>query len=180
MNIILNKKTKLIYTGIITLLVIGMLLLEHFRGGVVSHHNLANEDLPQISNWWGILTIPVISWFTFSNLQKRNRGKNNEQKPLSKSQFYGFMGSFLFGIVLTILFYGPLEIHTYLLLPTFILALLIPIYKPEYYLGFILSMAYGFGGILPVIFGFFLMVVYALEYKLVRKGFLFVLHRLRK
>ncbi len=179
MNFILNSKTKGILTAIITFLILIMLLLEHFRGGVVSHHLLANENLPKISNWWGILTIPVISWFTFSNLQKRNISKDNGQEPILKSQLYGFIGAFIFGIIMTILFYSSLEIHNYLLLLTFALALFIPIYKPEYYLGFILSMAYGFGGILPVIFGFILIVVYAIEYNLIRKGFLFVLSKMR-
>lgn len=179
MNITLNSKTKLILTAVITFLILGMLLLEHFRGGVISHHLLANEDLPKISNWWGILTIPVISWFSLSNLQKRNLRNKNEQTPISKSQLYGFIGAFLFGIIMTILFYSSLEIHKYLLLFTFTLALFIPIYRPEYYLGFILSMAYGFGGVLPVIFGFFLIVIYAIEYNLIRRGFLYILSRIK-
>jgi len=179
MNIILNSKTKLILTAIVTFLILGMLMLEHFRGGVISHHILNNKDLPKISNWWGLLTIPVISWFTFSNLQKRNLDKNDEQAPISKSQLYGFVGAFLFGIVMTILFRSQLEVHSYLLLLTFALALFIPIYKPEYYLGFILSMAYGFGGILPVIFGFILMVIYAIEYNIIRRAFLFILNKIK-
>ena len=156
-----------------------MLLLEHFHGGVISHHLLHNEDLPKISNWWGLLTIPAISWFTFSNLQKRNLSEDNKPKPITKSQVYGFVSGFLFGIIMTILFYSPLEIHRYILLLTFVLALLIPIYKPEYFLGFVLSMAYGFGGILPIMFGFVLMVVYTIEYKLVRRGFLFILNKIK-
>lgn len=154
-------------------------MLEHFRGGVVSHHLLANEDLPKISNWWGVLTVPVISWFILSIIQKRNISMDNERLPISKSQLYGFIAAFLFGIIITIFFYSSLEIHKYLLLLTFALALFIPIYKPAYYLGFILSMTYGFGGILPVIFGGFLIVVYTIEYKFIRKGFLFILNRIK-
>lgn len=161
MSTALNARTKLISTTIITFLILGMLLSEHFRGGVVSHHLLDNKNLPKVSNWWGILVIPVISWFTLSRIQKGNISINNTQKPISKSksQIYGFIGAFLFGVVLTILFYSSLGIHNYLLLLTFALALFVPIYKTEYYLGFILSMSYGFGGILPVIFGLFLIAI---------------------
>ena len=179
MNIILNSKTKQILTAIITFFILGILLLEHFRDGVVSHHLFGNENLPKISNWWGVLTIPVISWFTLSVLQKSNAINDNEQTPISKSQLYGFIGAFLFGIVMTIVFYSSLEIHNYLLLLTFILALFMPIYRPQYYLGLILSMAYGFGGILPVIFGLFLVLIYVIEYKFIRKGFLFALNKIK-
>nr|WP_293294661.1 TlpA disulfide reductase family protein [Allomuricauda sp.] len=172
MNIILNAKTKLFIISAIILFILAILLLEHSRGGVVSHHLLANENLPKISNWWGLLTIPIISWFILLIIQRG--GTNNQQKRVSKTQVYGFISSFLFGIVLTILFYSRLGFHNYILLLSFALALFIPIYKTEYYLGFILSMAYGFGGILPVVFGLVLIAIYALEYKLIRNGFLFL------
>ncbi|MGJ3236021.1 hypothetical protein [Marivirga sp.] len=175
----LDTKTKLILTAIITFLILGILLLEHFRGGVVSHHLLDNKNLPKVSNWWGILTIPIVSWITLFFLQKNNTNSNNEQKPISKTQVYGFISAFLFGVILTVLFKSSLEIHNYLLLLTFAIALFVPIYRPEYYLGFILSMSFGFGGILPVIFGLFLIAIYTVEYKLIRRGFLFVFNRFK-
>ena len=179
MNITLNSKMKLILTIAIALLIFGMILREHFNGAVVSHYLLDNKDLPKVSNWWGLLTIPVISWFTFSNLQKRNRGANDQQLPVSKSQLYRFLGALLFAVALTVMFRSALDLNKYLLLITFVLALFIPLYLPEFYLGFVLGMAYGFGGILPVIFGLFLLVIYAIEYKLIRRGVLFILDRLR-
>lgn len=180
MKTILNLKTKIIATLVIGFLVLAMLLLEHFRGGVISHHLLGNENLPKISNWWGLLIIPTISWFSLSLIQKDNINNKNTQKPISKPQIYGFIAGFLFGVVMTILFYSSLGIHNYLLLVTFVLAFFIPIYKPEYYLGFILSMSYGFGGILPVLFGLVLVAIYAIEYLLIRKGLLYVLNKIKQ
>jgi hypothetical protein len=177
MNIILNTQTKLFITSAIILFVLGILFLEHFRGGVVSHHLLSNENLPKISNWWGLLIIPIVSWLVLTHLQKKTLKEKNELTPVSKSQLNGFIGAFLFGIVMTILFYSPWKIHNYLLLLTFIVAVFLPIYKGEYYLGFILSMAYGFGGILPVLFGLILIIIYAVEYMLIRKGIRFVIDR---
>jgi len=179
MNIILNSRIKLILTAIITFLILGILLIEHFHGGVISHHLLHNKNLPKISNWWGALIIPVISWLTLSLIQKENLSNNKTQKQISKSQIYGFIGGFLFGVVMTISFYSQSEIHNYLLLLNFAFALFVPIYKPEYYLGFILSMAYGFGGILPVIFGLVLIAIYAIEYRLIRKGILYILNKVK-
>lgn len=180
MKTILNLKTKIITTIVIAFLVLAMLLLEHFRGGVISHHLFDNENLPKISNWWGLLIIPTISWFALSLIQKDNIINKDTQKPISKSQIYGFIAGFLFGVVMTLLFYSSLGIHNYLLMLTFAIALFIPIYKPEYYLGFILSMSYGFGGILPVLFGLFLVAIYAIEYILIRKGVLYIINIIRR
>ncbi len=177
MNIVINAKTKIIATGIVAAFVLGFLLWEYFHGGVVSHHLFHNQDLPKVSNWWSILSIPLLTWILLSLIQKRQDIQN--QKVISKSILYGFFGAFLFGIVLTVLFYHAPSLPNYLLLLTFAFALFVPIYRPEYYLGFILSMTYGFGGILPVIIGLFLIAIYALEFLVIRRGFLGLLSKIR-
>ena len=177
MNIILNSRNKLIFITIATLLMLGMLLLEHSKGGVNSYHPLGNKDLPKISNWLGLLMIPVFSWFAISNLQKRNKNEDNKQKPVSKSQLYGFIGGVLFGIVTTIVYYAQLGINSHLLLLIIVLALFVPIYRAEYYLGYVLGMIYGFGGVLPILFGGVSIIVYLLVYKLIRQSFLLILNR---
>ncbi|HER39918.1 MAG TPA: hypothetical protein ENO10_01720 [Salinimicrobium catena] len=128
--------------------------------------------MPKVSNWWGLLSIPILTWLLLSIIQKR-KTKTNEKKTISKLEIYGFIGGSLFGIAMTILFlFNESNLSFYLLLLTSILALFIPIYKPEYYLGFILSMIYGFGGILPAVIGLFLIAIYAFEYCVIRKAFL--------
>lgn len=179
MKVNLNSRTKILITTIVTVFVLGLLLLEHLQGGVISHHLLARKDMPKISNWWGILTVPLITWVLLTLIQKRHVRSANDQKSVYKEEVYGFIGAFIFGVIITILFYNAPELPGYLLLMTFVLALFMPIYRPEYYLGFILSMTYGFGGILPVLFGLVLIAVYMIEYRYIRKGLLFILNNIK-
>jgi len=179
MKVILNSRTKILITTIVAVFVLSLLLLEHFRGGVISHHLLARKDMPKISNWWGILIVPLITWILLTLIQKRHKRSTHNQKSVSKQEIYGFIGAFVFGFIITVLFYNAPELPGYLLLVTFVLALFIRIYRPEYYLGFILSMTYGFGGIIPVIFGLVLIAVYTIEYRYIRKGLLFILNKIK-
>ncbi|MDH3697072.1 MAG: hypothetical protein OER83_07480 [Flavobacteriaceae bacterium] len=179
MKVILNSRTKILITTIVTVFVIGLLLLEHLQGGVVSHHLLARKDMPKISNWWGILIVPLITWVLLTLIQKRHIRSANKQKSVSEQEIYGFIGAFIFGVIVTILFYNAPELPGYLMLMTFVLALFMRIYQPEYYLGFILSMTYGFGGILPVLFGLVLIPVYMIEYRYIRKGLFFIFNKIK-
>lgn len=179
MKVILNSRTKILITTIVAVFILSLLLLEYFRGGVISHHLLARKDMPKISNWWGILIVPLTTWVMLTLIQKRHKSSANHQKLVFKQEFYGFIGAFIFGVIITVLFYNAPEFPGYLLLMTFVLALFIPIYRPEYFLGFILSMAYGFGGILPVMFGLVLFAVYTIEYRYIRKGLRFVLNKIK-
>ena len=179
MKIILNSRTKIILTTIVTVFILGLLLLEHLQGGVVSHHLLARKDMPKISNWWGILIVPLMTWLLLTLIQKRYIRSANNQKTVSKQEIHGFIGAFIFGVIITILFYNASELTGYFMLLTFVLAFFWRIYRSEYYLGFILSMTYGFGGILPVLFGLILILVYMIEYRYIRKGLLFILNKIK-
>jgi hypothetical protein len=50
---------------------VGILAWEYLNGGFRSHHLLANPDLPAVSNWWGLLVIPLLTWWTMSQLRRR-------------------------------------------------------------------------------------------------------------
>jgi hypothetical protein len=178
MIIVLNSKTKFLATIIAFVLMLGFILWEYFHGGVLSHHFFHNEDMPRVSNWWGLLSIPIVTWLSLSIIQK-NENKTHQEKTLSKFEIYGFIGGLLFGIALTILFFNESVLSNYLLLLTFVLALFLPLYKPEFYLGFIISMIYEFGGALPVVIGLLLIAVYAIEYFVIRKAFLIILSKIR-
>lgn len=174
MNIILTGRTKIIATSIATVFVLGILLLEHFQGGVVAHHLFANKDMPKVSNWWGVLVIPLMTYLSLSLLQKRLTNSDNKQKAISKQEYSGFLGAVIFGIAITILFFSAPTLPGYLVLMTFALAFFKPLYRPEYFLGFILSMTYGFGGVLPVLFGLIFVIIYLIEYRLIRQGILLI------
>ena len=179
MKVILNSRTKIAITTFVTVFVLVLLLLEHFQGGVRSHHLLARKDMPVISNWWGILIVPLTSWLLLTLIQKRHISSVNDQKTITQQEVQGFICAFIFGVILTILYYNAPELPGYFMLMTFVLALFIPIYRPEYYLGFILSMSYGFGGILPVLFGLILFPIYMIEYRYIRRAFLFILNKVK-
>lgn len=134
---------------------------EHFNGGVRSHHILNRSDLPAISNWLGAVLLPVLTWFLTGRIQRRSK--------LPVSIMAGFVGSLLFGILLSASFtndYGT--IASYLFGGMFLLALLLPVYRAECVLGFVLGMTFTFGAVLPTVIGSMVAAVSAIMHLGVR------------
>ncbi len=139
------------------------ILWEYFNGGVVTHHLLAREDLPGLSNWWGLLTIPLLSWLVISIIDKRR-----DKKIKSESNFEDyetrilkrFLAALLFGIIASLLWEFNLEniLQFYILFPILI-SFFKPVHIPEYLLGFVIGMLFTFGGILPIIIGIVLLIL---------------------
>ena len=86
-------KTSLYFTGIVTIAIWSLLAWNHYHGGVPSHHILHREDLPAISNWWGGLLLPLLTWFLLYRIQKRLMRDNVEKSKVSKPREIYFMGS---------------------------------------------------------------------------------------
>lgn len=141
------------------------LLWEHLNGGIITHHLLAREDLPGISNWWGLLTIPALTWISFTQIQKRQR----QNPELEKTSIRRFIAAFVFGLIASILWELNLDeiLPFYILLPL-LLALIKPLHRPEYLLGFVLGMLFTFGGILPILAGLILTLLCFVIHKLIR------------
>ncbi|WP_051189605.1 hypothetical protein [Daejeonella oryzae] len=156
-------KTRLYFTGIVTIAIWSLLIWNHYHGGVPSHHVLAREDLPSISNWWGGILIPLITWFLLSRIQKRiilNNAGKSEPSGFSKNILYGFAGALFFGILLSAFFsLGYTDIPGYMLLGLLLLALFFPIYRAECLLGFVIGMTYTFAPVLPTGIGFILVLI---------------------
>jgi len=173
---ILNNKIR---TSTGALILVGLFLLwEYFHGGVNTHYLLARKDLPGISNWWGLLTIPVLSWIVHSLIQRRQSNKkqsqpnhDNEESTILKR----FLASLAFGILLSLLWEFRLEgLLQYLIFLPVVIALFRPVHFPECLLGFVLGMLYTFGGILPILVGTVLVVLSWIANKLIREGILFI------
>jgi hypothetical protein len=47
------------------------LVWRHFHGGMPSHHFLDRADMPAISNGWGGLLLPWMTWFLLGRVQRR-------------------------------------------------------------------------------------------------------------
>lgn len=177
-------ETRLYFTGTVTLLIWGLLAWNHSHGGVPSHHILADKDLPKISNWWGGLLLPLLTWFLLTRVQKRavrDRTDSPEATQLPRHILYGLAGGLLFGALLSVFFtFDYSEVPGYMLLGLIPLALFLPIYRAECLLGFVLGMTFTFGAVLPTGIGTILASLCAILYLLVRPAIRYVVSRLSR
>jgi hypothetical protein len=149
-----DRATYLIL-GFITISICSFLFWDHFHGGVPSHHFLANDELPKISNWWGLISVPVISYLLLNNIKTRIKSES-DQIPVKfiKKECYSFLIGTIYAIMLALSFtYGYTQISSLLFLGLPAIALFFPIYHPSYLLGFLVGMMYTFGGVLPIFIG---------------------------
>ena len=148
------------------------LFWEHFHGGVTTHYILHQKDLPSISNWWGGILLPVLTWFLLSRIEKR-LDKENSQTEQSNTAlnkvFWIFLTGLVFGLLLSISFtyeYKPfLDNVLYIII---VLSFIIPVFYSEFILGFILGMTYTFGAIIPTVFILIIAVVGLVAYRIIR------------
>ncbi len=181
-----EKSFSILRIYIIALMSIGigsLLLWDHYHGGVPSHHLLADENLPSISNWWGGVLLPLLGFFLTWRIKKRLFGKEGEvvDREIFLSVVYGFIGALIFGITLSVFFtLSYNEIPSYMLMSSFVLALFIPTYRSEYLFGFVIGMTYTFGGVLPTLIGGILLSIYAIIYLLIRAGIVLMASKLNR
>jgi len=167
---LVNNKNHGAVAGFI--LALAFLLWEHFNGGVVTHHLLAREDLPGLSNWWGLLTIPLLMWIAIPLINKRQaKGGNSESnfKEFEAQVLKHFLFALAFGVLMSLLWeFNHANILQYLIYFPILVALFKPVHLPEYLMGFVLGMLFTFGGILPILFGLVLWTLCFLLNKFVR------------
>jgi hypothetical protein len=162
-----------LYFAVFASLAIGALLIwNHFHGGVPSHHVLADANLPLISNWWGIIVIPLLTVFLTYRIQKRIYGPNDQEiSNLLKQVIFGFLGALSFGILLAFFFAsGNQDMPGYMILGLLPLSFFFPIYRAECMLGFVLGMTYTFGAVLPTGIGSLLILIGLWIYLFLRPG----------
>ena len=120
---------------------------ELLHGGVASHHLLNRADLPAISNWCGLLLIPVLAWFLAGRLQQRIAAQGTGSRAIDA----GFAGALAYGAALALAFATQFEAISFIFFALFAIGLLVPIYRAQYVLGFVLGMTFTFGAVLPTI-----------------------------
>ena len=172
----LSLKMQMIFVGIVAVLVWAHLLWDHFHGGVPSHHIMQRQDLPRISNWWGGIVVPLMSWFLLFRIRKRVNKETAEDNEL-KNVVSAFLAALLFGILLSFFYSIGSEIPGYMMMGALLISFFTPLYKAEFLLGFILGMTYVFGGILPTGVGIIFIIILAITYKVLRKGILYLLSK---
>ncbi|MBA3648323.1 MAG: hypothetical protein H0W62_07210 [Chitinophagales bacterium] len=163
---------RILITGIVTISILGLLLWQYFHGEVPSHHILNRKDMPEISNWWGGLLLPLLTWLLLSKIENRV-SKRDPLTPQVKNQNIKVWGLFLlgliFGIVLAASFmnnYKPLLDNVFYIFLA--LSLIVPVYYPEFILGFVLAMTFTFGAILPTAFILIIAAFGFLLYRFIR------------
>jgi len=144
---------RLYLTLLATFAILAVLAWEHFNGGVTSHHILHRADMPAISNWWGALLLPALTWFLAGRVQKRaarNASGNNASHKIPGSVISGFFAAVFLGTLLSVFFtHGNETLTAYVFQTILLLALLLPAYRAECLLGFVLGMTLTFGVVIP-------------------------------
>ncbi|WP_208278004.1 hypothetical protein [Massilia oculi] len=132
---------------------LALLAREHLHGGVLSHHLLANPDLPALSNWWGLLLVPLLTWCTVGRVERRARLAASAGRPLMPAPLIAFLCALAYGATLAALFAAGSPLVDYLFFGLLALALVVRLWHAEYLLGFVLAMSWVAGPILPAMFG---------------------------
>ena len=157
------KRIRIYLTVAVLLAEIGHLAWEHFHGGIASHHFLNRADMPAVSNGWGLLLLPAISWLLVGIALRRSiataatitidapRGKA-EAAGMARNVFVGFFAGLLIGASLAVAFsLGYQDVTSILFFGMLLLALVFRVYRAECVLGFVLGMTFTFGAILPAL-----------------------------
>jgi len=155
-----NKNTALpknLITVMVTIVILGLLFWQHLHGGVPSHHILQRADLPEISNWWGGLLLPVLTWLALGRIEKRGLNKQAVSTQKTDNQNIKILGRFFLGLTMGLLIAVSFTNDYQLFLDNvpfvlLLLSLVVPIYYSEFMLGFIFGMSYTFGAFLPTVF----------------------------
>ncbi|MGX5913234.1 hypothetical protein ACR0ST_00680 [Aliidiomarina sp. Khilg15.8] len=150
------KKLRVYSISIVVLFVILLLCWEYFTGGVKSHYLLNRSDFPAISNWWGIVTLPLLTWFTLMRIKKRTAAQSNAPgagEKLPTVVVIGFLAMLMVSVLQSLSFeLGYESITMYIALGLLIAGLFLPVYRAEWILGHVLGAAVTFGPVIPILF----------------------------
>ncbi|MEW6998723.1 hypothetical protein AADZ86_13645 [Colwelliaceae bacterium BS250] len=164
------SQIKWYFVGFITLTIWAMLIWQYVHDGVPIHHLLHRADLPGISNWWGGLLLPVLSWVLLGRIQTRILKSPPEKASLLAKQIaISFVITLFYGAMLSISFLnGYAEISSVMFPGILFFAIFFKVYREEFILGFILSMSITFGAVLSTTFGSLAAVSSAIVYFVVQ------------
>ncbi|MCF7793026.1 MAG: hypothetical protein K9N09_03835 [Candidatus Cloacimonetes bacterium] len=134
------------------------LALEHFTGGVRSHHLINNPELPAISNWFELITLPILGMVFGYRI--RSYPNTTRWAGIPLNLLFAFLCSLIYGAILAASFiFGAENLTNIVFIGLLISGLLFPVYKIEYVIGFVVGMTPIIGGVLPLIFALFVAVI---------------------
>jgi hypothetical protein len=145
-----TRRFSVLITLLVAVLELAHLAWQWTHGGIVSHHLLANPDLPAVSNGWGIVALPALAWIASRRFLRRAVSGAAARRSI----LMGALGAAGAGIGLSLAFsFGSGDHAALVLLAILLSGIALPIYRAEYLLGFALAMAWTFGPILPTLIG---------------------------
>lgn len=153
MNAASTSRRRLLLTVLALCAELALLAREYFSGGVLAHHLLANPELPAVSNWWGLLLVPLLTWWTVGRVERRARLAASAGRPLKPAPLTAFLCALAYGALLAALFAAGSPLVDYLFFGLLALALVVPLWHAQYLLGFVLAMSLVAGPVLPAMFG---------------------------
>lgn len=163
-------------TGAVAVCMWALLVWEHTHGGVASHNILHRAGLPAISNWWGGVLLPVLTWVVLGRVQRRavrpvgvSAGASGGSAQYPRAAILGLVGALAYGALMATSFsLGYSALTSSMFKGAFLLGLALPLYRGEYVLGFVLGMTFVFGAVLPTLAAGFVAAVSAVLYGYVR------------
>ncbi len=163
------SRIRLYFTGLVTLIILTLLIWQHFTDGVPSHHLFQSADYPAMSNWWGALILPTLSWVLLGRINNRILLQSTAQSQGYPSGIIiGFGCALLYGALISVFFaIGRSEISGIMSLGILFIALFLKVYREECVLGYIIGMSVVFGAVIPTLFGTLFAIVSALLYHIV-------------
>lgn len=138
------------------------IIWDHFHGGVPTHYLLHDKDLPGFTNWWSLVTIPLMTWLLLYFTNQRLKRVGGEKNVTIWGRF---IAGLLFGVILSVSFMAGNEtLPAGMMLGAIALSFIVPLFRADYFLGFLIGMEYVFGGVLPIIVILILLSVFHLAY----------------
>lgn len=154
--------------------VAALLAHEYVNGGVRSHYLMDRPDLPALSNWLGLVVLPVLGWALGVRLRKCAGVAGRAAVPTGV--WVGLVGALVYGAALATAFtLGSQSVTLGLFLALFVVAAALPIYRIECIFGFVVGMALTFGAVLPTLIA----ALFALVSAALRFGFVVLMSAVR-
>ncbi|NER15720.1 hypothetical protein [Spongiivirga citrea] len=171
-------KLQYILPLVVLILFSCQLAWDYHHDGIPRHYLLHDPNLPSFSNWWGLLTVPLVSFFLIYRSRQRIH-KNNWQLVPYESRLLFILG-LIVAVSFSIGFNQDWAYLHYFALSLIVASLFIPLYKSEFLVGFIIGMVFTFGAVLPIIIGIVYAALFALCYLVIRKGMTWLVRKPEK